>query len=67
MIGHAFWKIKPDEEKRKLFNNFLMDRKKLKHDNVITSSDGLYSVFNEAKAIGRKPMQRKRQRNERTK
>lgn len=67
MIGHAIGKIKPDEEKWKLFNYFLMDHNKLKHDNVITSSDGLYLVINEAKSIGMRPMQRKRQRNERPK
>lgn len=58
----AIWKTKSDEENRKLYNYFLMDSKKQKHDNVITSteSDGLYSVVNQAKPKARKPMQRKR-------
>ncbi|CAC5399213.1 unnamed protein product [Mytilus coruscus] len=47
-IADAIWKTKSDEEKRKLFTNFLQDSKKRKHDNIITSSDGLYSVVNKA-------------------
>ena len=64
-IADAIWKTKSDEEKRKLFNNFLQDSKKRKHENIITSSDGLYSVVNKAKSIAKKPMQRKRPRTER--
>ncbi|CAC5376129.1 unnamed protein product [Mytilus coruscus] len=64
-IADAIWKTKSDEEKRKLFTNFLQDSKKRKHDNIITSSDGLYSVVNKAKSIAKKPMQRKRPRTER--
>ncbi|CAC5386675.1 unnamed protein product [Mytilus coruscus] len=65
MIADAIWKTKSDEEKRKLYTNFLRDSEKRKHDNVITSSDGLYLVVNKEKAIAREPMQRKRPRNER--
>ncbi|CAG2225342.1 unnamed protein product [Mytilus edulis] len=33
-IADAIWKTKSDEEKRKLFNSFLQDNKKRKHENI---------------------------------
>ena len=65
-VSDAVWCCKSEEEKQKLFENLLMDRKKTTKSSQITSSNGKYSVTSKANGKAEKPQQRKRGRNERT-
>ena len=65
-VSDAVWRCKSEEEKQKLFENLLMDRKKTTKSSQITLSDGKYSVTSKANGKAEKPQQRKRGRNERT-
>jgi hypothetical protein len=58
---------KNQEEKDKLFKNFLKNNKKRTINNVVTSSKRLYKVPNKAQKIARKPGQVKLPRSEKTK
>ena len=59
-VADAVWRCKTEEEKQKLFDSMLMDRKKSVKSSKITSSDGKYSVFSKANGKAEKPQQRKR-------
>ena len=65
-VSDAVWRCKTEEEKRKLFEGLLTDRKKPVKSSQILSSDGKYSVTSKASGKAEKPQQRKRPRNERT-
>jgi hypothetical protein len=67
VVADMVWRTKNQEEKDKLFKNFLKNSKKRTINIVVTSSNGLYKVPNKAQKIGRKPGQVKRSRSEKTK
>ena len=67
VFADMVWRTKKQEEKDKLFKNFLKNSKKRTINNVVTSSKGLYKVPNKAQKIARKPGQVKRSRSEKTK
>ncbi|KAK3096736.1 hypothetical protein FSP39_002786 [Pinctada imbricata] len=65
-ISEMKWREKDDEEKKKIFNNFLRDTKKKIHTKRIFSRDGKFSVPHKTRNVAKKPGQRKRPKNERT-
>jgi hypothetical protein len=67
VVANMVWRTKNQEEKDKLFKNFLKNSKKTTINNVVTSSNGLYKVPNKAQKFARKREQVKRSRSEKTK
>ena len=65
-VHDSIWRCKSEEEKRRLFMGFLRDAKRKVVPKYITSKDGRYSVINKAKGAAKKPGQRRRPKNERT-
>ena len=66
-VPDAVWRCKSEEEKKSIFASFLSDSKRKQKAKYVTAKDGKFSVVNTAKGTARKPGQRKRPCNERTK
>lgn len=65
MVDRSSWMAKNDNEKAKLFQNFLYRKKSLQKDKIVARNGG-YSVPFKTKGIAKKPGQRKRGKGERT-
>ena len=66
LVSDQVWRCKSEEEKVTMFRAFLRDTKRRKTPNLISSQDGKYSVISKAQGTAKKPGQRKRPVNERT-
>jgi hypothetical protein len=65
-VHDAVWRCKSEEEKKELFQKFLVDSKCKQNSKLLKSKDGKFSVINKAKGVACKPGQRRRPVNERT-
>ncbi|KAL3876327.1 hypothetical protein ACJMK2_034189 [Sinanodonta woodiana] len=67
MINNSVWRCKSEIHKTEIFAKFLKDFKRTQKSKYITSQDGKYNLINKARGTVRKPGQRRRPVNERTK
>ncbi|KAL3859058.1 hypothetical protein ACJMK2_009294 [Sinanodonta woodiana] len=66
-IKDSVWRCKSEIDKTEIFAKFLKDIKRTQKSKYITSQDGKYTLINKARGTARKPGQRRRPVNERTK
>lgn len=66
-VHDAVWRCKDETEKNQLFQNFLKDTKRKQKSKFITSQNGKFSVIYKVKGTAKKPGQRRRPINERSK